>query len=201
MTTITDQVHYYAFSVSGWSAHEDLGTCIERQLMAHRGCYAVVKVYAPIKATYSITRYLPDEYYDTSAFKPGEQVYFTHVAAPHRGVPEDYRPACKDTTEWTTEKWREYANLCMLLDEAQQAKAQLDDELMDALITKFEHKYIMSTAMSGRVAWSKELKQYVGLPGDPENEQNAATLNGWFNVWMAATAAMQPNDNDTISKF
>ena len=124
MTTITDQVHYYAFSFSGWSAHEDLGTCIERQLLAHRGCYAVMKVYAPIKATYSISRYLPSKFYDTSAFKPGEQLRSTPVLAPHAEVAEEFRPACKDTTDWTVDQWREYANELLVLEEEQQAGAQ-----------------------------------------------------------------------------
>lgn len=188
---MSDQIHYFAFSLKGWSAHKNLGDCIDRQLRANGGCHAVVEVQAPINALYSITGFLPMKFYDTSPFKPGEYVRITPVAASHNDVAEDLRAKCKDTTEWTTEKWREYANLCMLLDEAKQAYVHLNAELTDALITKFEHKYITSTAMNGRVAWSKELKQYVGLPGDPENEQNAATLNGWFSVWMAAHEAQQ----------
>ena len=130
---MTEEIHYFAFNIEGWSAHENLGDCIDRQLCANGGCYAVMKVQAPIKATYSISSFLPQRYYDTSAFNPGEQVYFTPVLAPHSEVSEDFRPQCKDTTGWTVEKWREYANLTMLLEEAKQAKAQQDAALESLL--------------------------------------------------------------------
>lgn len=121
---MSDQIHYFAFNFAGWSAHENLGDCIDRQLQANQGCYAVMRVLAPIKATYSITRHLPDKYYDTSVFMPGEQVSFTPVAAPHGEVAEDYRATCKDTTDWSVEKWREYANELLVLEEAAQSEAQ-----------------------------------------------------------------------------
>ena len=121
---MSDQIHYFAFSLKGWSAHKNLGDCIDRQLRANGGCHAVVEVQAPINALYSITGFLPMKFYDTSPFKPGEYVRITPVAASHNDVAEDLRAKCKDTTEWTTEKWREYANLCMLLEEEQQADAQ-----------------------------------------------------------------------------
>jgi len=103
----TQETHYYAFCLSGWSVHEKLNDCIELQLMAHGSCYAVMQVYAPIKAVYSIKRHLPAKYYPDSQYKPGEQVYFLPVAAPHMNVPSDYHDKCIDTTDWTIEMWRD----------------------------------------------------------------------------------------------
>lgn len=123
------ELHYFAFNLVGWSAHENLGECIDRQLSANGGCHAVMKVHAPIKATYNISRFLPDEYYDTSPFKPGEKVYFTPVLARHDEVYEDYRSFCTDTTDWDVDKWRKYSELTMILDEAKRDVAELEADI------------------------------------------------------------------------
>lgn len=114
---MTEEIHYFAFNLAGWSAHENLGDCIDRQLRANGGCYAVMEVQAPIKATYSISSFLPHRYYDTSAFKPDEKVYFTPVLAPHAEVAKDYRAGCTDTTDWAVEQWRECANGLLMMEE------------------------------------------------------------------------------------
>ena len=121
--TKPEQGHYFAFNLEGFSTHENLGTCIDRQIRHNRTCYAVMKVQAPIEATYSIARFVPSEFYPDSPFKPGEEVYFTPCAAPHAEVAEDYRGGCTDTTGWTMEQWREYANGMMADNEEAQKES------------------------------------------------------------------------------
>ena len=121
--TKPNQGHYFAFNLEGFAAYKGLGECIDHQLRNNGGCYAVMKVQAPIEATYSIARFLPSEFYPDSPFKPGEEVYFTPCAAPHDEVAEDYRAGCKDTTGWTVEQWREYANGMMAYNEEAQKES------------------------------------------------------------------------------
>ena len=127
--TKPEEAHYFAFNLEGFAAYKGLGECIDHQLRNNGGCYAVMRVHAPIKATYSIARFLPYKFYEDSAFNPGEPVYFTPVAAPHKEVAKDYRAGCTDTTDWAVEQWREYANGILAFEDGEDPLSTNNDTL------------------------------------------------------------------------